>query len=74
MYYQVGSGAGAAAAVSKQLAKRLVVQNLKMREVKDFFPKAFHLTLFRGNHQNKAEMKPNWIIKKKVEFSLAERS
>ena len=24
-----------------------------------FLPKAFHLTLFRGNHQNEAELKPN---------------
>ena len=38
-----------------------------------FLPKAFHLTLFRENHQNKAEMKLNWIIKRKAEFSLAEK-
>ena len=42
-------------------------------KIKDFLPKAFHLTLFRGNRQNKAEMKPNWIIKRKAEFSLAEK-
>ena len=46
----------------------------RCREVKDSLPKAFHLTLFRGNRQNKAEMKPSWIIKRKAEFSLAERS
>ena len=38
-----------------------------------FVPKPFHLTLFRGNRRNKAEMKPNWIIKRKAEFSLAEK-
>ena len=27
--------------------------------VKDFSSKAFHLTLFRGNRQNEAELKPN---------------
>ena len=41
---------------------------------KIFLPKVFHLTLFRGNRQNKAEMKPNLIIKRKAEFLLAERN
>ena len=41
--------------------------------LKNLFPKAFHLTLFRRNCQNKAEMKLNWIIKRKAEFSLAEK-
>ena len=30
-----------------------------LREVKDFSSQAFHLTLFRGNRQNEAELKPN---------------
>ena len=32
---------------------------------KIFLPKAFYLTLFGGNCQNKKEMKQNWIIKRK---------
>ena len=37
----------------------LMFMKIDIAEVKDFFPKAFHLTLFRGNRQNEAELKLN---------------